>query len=103
MGKKIQHLNHKFQQLQNNHINNKTNKPNKSSDLLVSSNTPIIDPSIPGRNLPNIDNKNSWVLLSNSNPNILNYNIQNSLSYSHPLYPCLECYKMCKIYIICRL
>ena len=77
--------------------------PQPNAESLVNS-TPIVnDQNIQNQNLPNFDTKNSVVMLSNSNPNILNSNIQNSLGYSHPLYPGLECYKMNKIYIICRL
>ena len=77
--------------------------PQPNAESLANS-TPIVnDQNIQNQNLPNFDTKNSVVMLSNSNPNILNSNIQNSLGYSHPLYPGLECYKMNKIYIICRL
>ena len=45
-------------------------------DLLMNTNISFINPTIPEQNLPNIDYKNSVVLLSNSNPNVLNSNIK---------------------------
>ena len=76
-------------------------QPNTNS--LINSTQNVTGQNIQNQNLPNFDTKNSVVVLSSTNPNILNSNIQNSLKYSHPLYPGFDCYKMTKIYIICRL
>ena len=72
--------------------------PPPPEPLLTSTN---LNASTP--NTENFDAKNSVVVLSNSNPNIVNSTIQPGVSYSHPLYPGYQCYKMNKVYVICRL